>query len=96
VSQLNSFSATTNLLDCLKQIHERFFHLSVNRPVSLSNVDLATFAGEDVYTQVLQFQAIPEQDGGELEFPMWQANPVLLPGQQPAKCCCLDMWQQSN
>jgi len=48
----------------------------MNRQVNPSDVDLATCAGEAVYTEILQSQAIPEQDGGELEFPVWQ-------GQQP-------------
>lgn len=60
---MSSFSAITNLLDCLSLIHQRIFHLSANREVRLSDVDLAKFAGEAVYTQVLKSQAIPEEDG---------------------------------
>ena len=70
------FSATTNLLDFLSLIHQRIFHLSANRQVSPCDVDLAIFAGEAVYTQVHQSQAIPEQDGGDGFPPVWQANPA--------------------
>lgn len=45
-----------------------FFHLGVNRLVSLCDVDLATLAMEAVYARVLQYLVIPQQAEREMQF----------------------------